>query len=132
MKFIIQRSKEVVESLDSLERNIAERLESDMQEKVFQKVIDSTPGELSLLANAVIIENISPEEVELQYLEENGLILGVSGTMYVSQEYGKGDDFCSMHTNYPFKVPVEACVNDPTNMTVKIDELEVDTASWYK
>ena len=89
MKFIVQRSQEVIEEIDSLEYMVTQSLTEGIQDKVFDEVINSCPDELSILAHRVIVEQASPEKMEIEYLEENGITIGVEGTIYITQEYGK-------------------------------------------
>jgi hypothetical protein len=132
MKFIIQRSQEVIEELDSLESMVTQSLEIGIQDEVFEAVINSCPDELSILASSVIVEQVSPEKMEVEYLEENGITIGVEGTIYITLEYGKGDDCFEISNDFPFYVSVEACITNPGNISVNTNELEVDTRSWYE
>lgn len=70
--------------------------------------------------------------MEIEYLEENEITIGVEGTIYITQEYGKGDDFCEISNNFPFYIPVVACITNPENISVNENALEVDTRSWYE
>lgn len=132
MKFIIQRSREVIEELDSLESSVTQSLEYGIQDKIFDAVINSCPDELSILANIVIVEQVFPEKMEIKYLGENGITIEVEGTIYITQEYGKGDDHCEISNNFSFHVPVKACITNPENISVNDNALEVDTRSWYE
>jgi len=132
MKFIIQRSQEVIEEIDSLENIVMDSLEDGIQDGVFDAVINSCPDELMILAHRVIVEQVSPEKMEIEYLEENGITIGVEGTIYITQEYGKGDDFCEISNDFPFNISVDACVENPENISVNPNDLEVDTTSWYE
>jgi len=132
MKFIIQRSQEVIEEIDSLENLVMDNLECGIQESVFDAVIKSCPDELMILAHRVIVEQVFPERLEIESLEENGIIIGVEGTIYITQEYGKGDDFCEISNDFPFNISVDACVTNPENITVNPNAIKVDTSSWYE
>jgi hypothetical protein len=132
MKFIIQRSQKVIEEIDSLEILVMDNLEYGIQASVFDAVINSCPDELMILAHRVIVEQVSPEKMEIEYLEESGITIGVEGTIYITQEYGKGDDFCEISNDFPFNISVDACVTNPENITVNPNEMEVDTSSWYE
>ncbi|MDO6565279.1 hypothetical protein Q4488_18045, partial [Amphritea sp. 1_MG-2023] len=120
------------EELDTLEQNVVEKLEYDIQDRVFEAVINSSPDELMILAHRVIVEEISPEKMEIEYLEKNGITIGVEGTIYITQEYGKGDDFCEISNNFPFNISVDACIENPDKISVDPNGLQVDTRSWYE
>lgn len=132
MKYIVQRSQEVIEEIDSLEELILSSLEYNIQDRVFEEVINSTPDDLTLLAHRVIVEQISPEKMQIEYFEENGITIGVEGTIYITQEYGKGDDYCEIANDFPFSISVDACVTNPSSINVDSSSLEVDTTSWYE
>ncbi|WP_373371054.1 hypothetical protein [Enterobacter kobei] len=84
-----------------------------------------------MLAYNVIVESVSPEELGVTYLDNNGITVAVSGTVYVTQEYGKGEDFTEIHENYPFSISIEMNVEDPTDITIDQSDFEIDTSSWF-
>ncbi|EOG8085188.1 hypothetical protein OGW18_04075 [Citrobacter sp. CK184] len=131
IKFIIQRSREVLEEIDSLENLVIDSIPETLQDILFNHVISNFPSELDILAHNVIVESVSPEELGVTYLEENGITVAVSGTVYVTQEYGKGDDFTELHENYPFSISIELNVDDPTDITIDQSDFEIDTSSWF-
>lgn len=132
MKYIIQRSKEVIEEIDSLENIVINSLEDKIHDPVFEAVIDASPDDLMILANRVFIEQVEPEKLEIEYLEENGIIARVEGTIYVTQEYGPKDDICEISSDYPFSILVEASARDISDITVRPSDFKVDTSSWYE
>lgn len=131
MKYIIQRSREVVEEIDSMENLVVNSIPDTVQDHIFDYIINNFPSELDILASNVIVDSVSPEELIVTYLEDNGITLAVSGTVYVSQEYGKGEDYTALSENYPFSVSVEMSVDDPTDVSVNESDFEVDTSSWF-
>lgn len=132
MKFIIQRSTEMIEGIYSLEDVVINRLKDNIQESVFQAVINESPRELSVLASNVLIDQVHPEELTVTYLEHNGITLYVEGTVYVTQEYGKGEDFTEISENYPFSITVNASVDNSDSISVNTEEFTIDTSSWYE
>jgi len=131
MKYIVKRSAGVVEELDSLENLVLDSVPESLQEKLFLEVINSFPDELSILASNVIVEQVSPEEIEVEYLEENGITVSVSGTVYVIQEYGKGEDFTEIGGDYPFSISIGMSVASPEDIKINPNEFKVDTSSWF-
>ncbi|EGQ8010169.1 hypothetical protein MA786_000044 [Vibrio parahaemolyticus] len=131
MKYIIQRSREVVEEIDSMEDLVVNSIQNTVQNHIFDYISNNFPSELDILARNVIVDSVSPEELVVTYLEDNGIIVEVSGTVYVSQEYGKGEDFTALSENYPFSVSVELSIDDPTDISVDESDFEIDTSSWF-
>ncbi|MDR8524586.1 pPIWI-associating nuclease domain-containing protein [Shewanella fidelis] len=131
MKYIIQRSREVIEEIDSMENLVVNSIPDTVQDHIFDYIINNFPSELDILASNVIVDSVSPEELEVTYLEDNGITVAVSGTVYVSQEYGKGEDFTALSENYPFSVSVALSVDDPSDITVDESDFEIDTSSWF-
>ena len=131
MKYIVQRSKEVIEEIDSMENLVIESIRDNLQDLLFDKVINSFPSELSILASNVIVEQVDPELLEVEYLEENGITVAVSGTIYVTQEYGKGEDFTELSEDYPFSISIDLSVESPTDISINPNDFEVDTSSWF-
>ncbi|HFG2217265.1 hypothetical protein [Vibrio cholerae] len=131
MKYIIQRSREVIEEIDSMENLVVNSIPDTLQDHIFDYIINNFPSELDILASNVIVDSVSPEELEVTYLEDNGITVAVSGTVYVSQEYGKGEDFTALSENYPFSVSVALSVDDPTDISVDESDFKIDTSSWF-
>lgn len=132
MKYIIQRSREVIEEIDSMENLVVNSIPDTLQDHLFDYVINNFPSELDILAHNVIVESVSPEELVVTYLEENGITVAVSGTVYVTQEYGRGEDFTELSENYPFSVSIDLTVEDPTDITIDQHDFEIDTSSWFE
>lgn len=131
MKYIVERSSEVVEDLDSLENLVINSVPESLQEKLFLEVINSFPDELSILASNVIVEQVSPEVLEVESLEENCITVSVSGTVYVTQEYGNGEDFTEIGGNYPFSISIGMSPASPEEIKINPNEFKVDTSSWF-
>ena len=110
---------------------VVESIPDTLQDLLFDHVIHNFPSELDILAYNVIVESVSPEELGVTYLENNGITVAVSGTVYVTQEYGKGEDFTEIHENYPFSISIEMNVEDPTDITIDQSDFEIDTSSWF-
>ncbi|MCC3798697.1 pPIWI-associating nuclease domain-containing protein [Vibrio parahaemolyticus] len=132
MKFIIEFSQEVVEQLESWDSIVISAVENRCHEQIFQSVINNFPDDLMILANNVIIEEIHPEELDIIVVSDEHIEVSVNGTVYVSQEYGKGEDFTEMANDYPFTISLEVSVDDPSDITVNPSSIEVDTSSWFE
>ncbi|WP_394497022.1 hypothetical protein [Shewanella sp. ENK2] len=132
MKFIIKRSKEVIEQLSTLEGQVASCVESKLQDEIFDKVVNNFPDDLSILANNVILEQVYPEVIVIDEITENRMDLIVTGSLEVSQEYGKGEDFLEMSNSYSFETSVDVSVSDPLDINVYPNDVEIDTSSWYE
>lgn len=131
MKYIIQLSKEVIEGLTTLEEHVKSRVEEHLENTIFENVVNNFPSDLSILANNVIIEETQPEYLEIIDIDKSKVFIEVSGTVYVSQEYGKGEDFLAMSTDYPFSLTIDVSVLDPKDIGLGSRDIKVDTSSWY-
>ncbi|WP_432454841.1 hypothetical protein ACRRS0_05145 [Agarivorans sp. QJM3NY_29] len=132
MKYIIELSQEVIEEIALLESYVISRVEDYLQEVIFDKVVNNFPDELSILASNVIIEQVHPEKLELVGISESKVVIDVEGTVYVSQEYGKGGDFVVMSNGYPFSVTLDASVSDPSDIGLDANDIEIDNSSWFE
>ncbi|PSU42140.1 hypothetical protein C9J12_29140 [Photobacterium frigidiphilum] len=132
MKYIIQLSQEVIEELTALEDYVISKVEDYLESEIFDNVVNNFPDELSILANNVVIEETHPEQLEITGINESNVVMNVTGTVHVSQEYGKREDFFSMSTSYPFTVSLGVSVSDPSDIDLDSGGIEVDTASWYE
>ncbi|MBW3513260.1 hypothetical protein KO537_00765 [Shewanella sp. NKUCC01_JLK] len=132
MKYITQLSQEVIEEMALLENYVVNRVEGYIQDEIFDKVVNNFPDELSILASNVIIEETHPEKLEIVAIGEYKVVINVLGTVYVSQEYGKGEDFVAMSNNYPFTVTLDVSVSDPSDIGLDAEDIKVDTSSWFE
>ncbi|WP_413494050.1 hypothetical protein [Shewanella baltica] len=132
MKYITQLSQEVIEEMALLENYVVNRVEGYIQDEIFDKVVNNFPYELSILASNVIIEETHPEKLEIVAIGEYKVVINVLGTVYVSQEYGKGEDFVAMSNNYPFTVTLDVSVSDPSDIGLDAEDIKVDTSSWFE
>ena len=73
-----------------------------------------------------------PEKLEIVAIGEYKVVINVLGTVYVSQEYGKGEDFVAMSNNYPFTVTLDVSVSDPSDIGLDAEDIKVDTSSWFE
>ncbi|EHI9279606.1 hypothetical protein M5215_004308 [Vibrio vulnificus] len=131
MKYIIELSRDVIEGLSCLEGDVISNVENNIRSELFDSIVNDFPTNLDILANNVIIEQIEPEKIDILDINDTNIDIEVSGTVYVSQEYGKGDDFLAMACDYPFTISLTVSVNDPSDITVDMSSLEVDTSSWF-
>ncbi len=132
MKNIIQLSKNVIDELSSIEELVISAVESNLEPTVFEAVVNNFPDDLSILAENVIIEQTSPEELNISTINDRFISIYVDGTVYVSQEYGGSEDFTSLPSNYPFSIEIYVSVNNPNDITVDVNNINVDTSSWYE
>ncbi|MGL5025128.1 MAG: hypothetical protein ACRC6P_04070 [Shewanella oncorhynchi] len=132
MKYITQLSQEVIEEMALLKNYVVNRVEGYIQDEIFDKVVNNFPDELSILASNVIIEETHPEKLEIVAIGEYKVVINVLGTVYVSQEYGKGEDFVAMSNNYPFTMTLDVSVSDPSDIGLDAEDIKVDTSSWFE
>ncbi|WP_324250419.1 pPIWI-associating nuclease domain-containing protein [Proteus penneri] len=129
---MIQLSKNVIDELSSIEELVISAVESNLEPTVFEAVVNNFPDDLSILAENVIIEQTSPEELNISTINDRFISIYVDGTVYVSQEYGGSEDFTSLPSNYPFSIEIYVSVNNPNDITVDVNNINVDTSSWYE
>jgi hypothetical protein len=131
-RYILERSKEIVEELEDLERIVKSAIESRIYEPVMNKAIESVPNDLDILAQRVYIESCGVEKLHITYFDDEIISVTVEGTVDVSQNYGPKDDPCEINMTYPFELEMDVKVGDPNDITVTSNEIEVDTSSWYE
>ncbi len=131
MKYIIELSREVIEGLSYLEGDVISNVEGNIRNELFNSIVNDFPTDLDILASNVIIEQTEPEQIDILDINDTNIDIEVSGTVYVSQEYGKDEDFVAMANDYPFTISLTVSVNDPSDITVDMSSLEVDTSSWF-
>ncbi|WP_063669781.1 hypothetical protein [Aliivibrio fischeri] len=131
-KYIVQRSHESLSELDDFEDLIKQSLYDRVYDCVVETAISSTPDEVSILSANSIVDSTDVEDVTITKFDNEKVYLEVTGTVYVTQEYGGKHDYFSMECDYPFTLEMAAKISDPNDIEVLSNELKVDTSSWYE
>jgi hypothetical protein len=116
--------------------SVISELRGQIDQQIIDRMIGEVIGELDELSTHTQIEGHDTEEIEIAGIGPNQIRFGVSGTVYVTLQYGSGSDRrngdgASMSDNYPFTATVITQAADPAKFEEIVD-LEVDTSSFYE
>jgi len=115
---------------------VEEKLQAEINRAVFDEAIKTAHPDLDELSTHTMVEEVHTEEVTVVDLGIERIKFAVSGSIYVSLNYGSSSDFrngdgASMSDNYPFKTTLSSSVEDPSAID-QVAELEVDNSSFYE
>ncbi|PCJ12256.1 MAG: hypothetical protein COB04_18015 [Gammaproteobacteria bacterium] len=131
-KSVVSIASEALKQLDDIEDLILESLTEKIHDAVVSTAVGSVPESLSILANHVFVDYTEVEEIEVVDIGSEYIQVRATGSVNVSQEYGPKDDRVVMNESYPFSLGMKAAVGNPNEFTTDINELDVDTSSWFE
>ena len=111
---------------------------SNIEEVLFNQIVENLPGELSSIAYKVSPEEVCDVEVSDIQIKGNQIDADGTGIVSVELQYGSGsdltnDDGITINDNYPFTFEVILKLNIEKELEVsKIVNLEIDTSSFYE
>lgn len=99
----------------------------------FTHFINETPDELNELSSATVIEDVYDIDIdELTINEGKNIEAKGKGIVSVTLQYGPSSDSSSMGDSYPFAFAAILVIEDEKLRIEEINELSVDTSSFYE
>ncbi|MEL5588392.1 MULTISPECIES: hypothetical protein [Serratia] len=130
-KLLFQLCNKIFDDFDELERVITDSVIEEVQAEVNEITRNNIPNELDILSSQTIVEWCNVGATELLSLEENYIYLLVRGTVEITRQYGRGEDYFSQEDSYPFKFAVSIRTDNFEEISPLISTAVVDTGSWY-
>ncbi|MGE6468089.1 hypothetical protein [Serratia proteamaculans] len=131
VKLLFQLCNKIFDDFEQLERVITDSIIEEVQDEVNEITRNNVPNELDILSSQTIVEWCNVGTTELLSLEEDYIYLLVRGTVDITRQYGRGDDYFAQEDSYPFKFAVSIRTDNFKNISPLISTVVVDTGSWY-
>jgi hypothetical protein len=130
-KLLFQLCNTIFDDFDDLEHLITESIIEKVQDEVNEVTRNNIPDELDILSAQTIVDWCNVDETELLSLDETYIYLLVRGTVEITRQYGRGEDYFSQGDSYPFKFAVSIRTDDFSTILPLLNTPVVDTGSWY-
>ena len=130
-KLLIELCNKIFDTFDELERVITESIIEEVQNEVTDITMNNIPDELDILSSQTAVNWCNVESIELLNLEENYIYLLVRGTVEITRQYGRGEDYFAQEDSYPFKFAVSIRTDNFNVIAPLLNTVVVDTGSWY-
>ncbi|WP_299881377.1 hypothetical protein [uncultured Cocleimonas sp.] len=87
-------------------------------------------SEIDTLSSYSYIESCEVNDWTLSDIDEDTLAFDGEATVYVSLNYGKGEDHCELNEEFPFTFSGYSKTDKPYDLSIPFDEIDIDTESW--
>ncbi|HCU0888977.1 TPA: hypothetical protein OUJ16_002374 [Raoultella ornithinolytica] len=130
-KLIIELCNKIFVNFGDMERILTNSIIDEVKDHVNEITRENIPEEVDILSSQTIVDGCSVEFIEPLSITEDYVYLLVRGSIQITRQYGRGDDYFSQEDSYPFKFAVSVRASDFKNVQPLIRNVIVDTGSWY-
>ncbi|MCQ0940293.1 hypothetical protein L1D04_20390 [Klebsiella pneumoniae] len=130
-KLLIELCNKIFDNFGDLERILTHSIIDKVSDHVNEVTRDNTPNEVDILSSQTIVETCIVESIEPLSLTEDYVYLLVRGTLEITRQYGRGDDYLAQGDYYPFTFTVSVRASDFEDIRPLVRTAIVDTGSWY-
>lgn len=128
---VVGAALEFLSAIDHSRATVAGALDSFASAAAFGQFVEESIDDLVVIAGHHYIEHADVEEVTVKRITARELHYAAEGTVYVTLEYGSGSDAGTMSAAFPFSCNIVSSV-DALDKIISVDDLTVDTSSWYE
>lgn len=131
VKQLIELTSKAYDIFDDLENVISEEVLESISAEIREITRDNIPDEVDILSSSTLVDDSEVTGIRLITMTKEFLYFLIEGTIYITRQYGKGEDFYASGDHYPFWFAVSVNAQDfysvkPLNVNVM-----VDTSEWY-
>ena len=123
-------------AIDELRNNLIETYEKLLYEIIDDIFRNETFDDIDILSTHHIIEEIQLEQVKIKNISSELIFIEIFGTVDVEHQYGSArerdkDDGDVFSNSYPFTVVKEINVENPLNISITSEEIQVDNSNFF-
>ena len=109
----------------------------EIDSSLLDRIISESVTEIMELSTHQFIENIYHDEAHVESIGPKSLTLRVKGNLDCELQYGSGSDLrkgdgAVISTSFPFGGTIDVKFKAPLGSVMEVDNLNVDTSSWYE
>ncbi|OMP94989.1 hypothetical protein [Raoultella terrigena] len=130
-KLLIELCNKIFINFGDLERILTDSIIDEVSDHVNEVTRDNIPDEVDILSSQTIVDGCIVESIEPLRLTEDYVYLLVRGTIEITRQYGRGDDYLAQGDSYPFKFAVSVRASNFEDIRPLVRTAIVDTGSWY-
>lgn len=133
---VLDAVTELLEAARDCRSAVEEQLREHIDQAVMDRLIEEQIQELDELSTHTTVDEHQSEEIEVVEIGLEVITLSVTGTVYVTLQYGsnsyvRNDIGAVMPDSYPYKAEVQVKTLAPTEFVGTID-VHVDNSSFYE
>lgn len=111
-KLLIELCNKIFANFGDQERILTDSIIDEVSDHVNDVTRDNTPDEVDILSSQTIVDGCIVESIEPLSLTEYYVYPLVRGTLEITHQYGRGDDYLAQGDSYPFKFAVSVRASD--------------------
>ncbi|PFZ10354.1 hypothetical protein COL60_10675 [Bacillus pseudomycoides] len=126
-----------LKTIDDCKTLIVHELEGKLYNQVSDLLTNDVIQEIDILATHYLIEAIILDSITVSKITSSNLFINVYGSVDVEHQYGSDGDFrrgdgIRLDSSYPFSISLVLDVNEPLEVSIDPDEIQVDNSSFYE
>jgi hypothetical protein len=106
-------------------------LSSHIDSELMSTFVSNSMPDIDILSHSSYIEHSEVTDYKLVDIDNRELIFKGKGNVYVSQNYGEGEDACEINEEYPFEFTGSSNVTNPYNLSIPPECISIDVSSWF-
>ncbi len=131
VKKLIELTSKAYDIFDDLENVMSIEVLESINAEIHEVTRDNIPNEVDILSSSTLVDDSEVTDIRLITMTKEFIYFLIEGTIYITRQYGKGEDFYASDDHYPFWFAVSVSTQDfnsvkPLNVIVM-----VDTSEWY-
>ncbi len=131
VKQLIELTSKAYDIFDDLENVMSEEILESIGAEIREITKDNIPDEVDILSSSTLVDDSEVTGIRLITMTKEFLYFLIEGTIYITRQYGKGEDFYASGDHYPFWFAVSVSVQDFSSVKPLNVNVMVDTSEWY-
>lgn len=116
---------------------IISELETKIYDSVSSAISEDIINEIDILATHYWIEGIWVNDINITHITSIHIAVNVTGSVDVHHQYGSDGDFergdgVRNESSYPISLSIKLDIDDPLDVSISPDDIEVDNSSFYE
>jgi len=126
-----------VEKISEARNQVLGMLIDEIDSSLLERIISESVTEIMELSTHQFIEDIYHDGAHVESIGPKSLTLRVTGNLDCELQYGSGSDLRKgdgvvISTSFPFGGTIDVKFKAPLGSVMEVDNLNVDTSSWYE
>lgn len=136
-KECLEATLRFVEKISETRNQVLGMLIDEIDSSLLDRIISESVTEIMELSTHQFIEDIYHDGAHVESIGPKSLTLKVTGSLDCELQYGSGSDLrkgdgAVIHASFPFGGTIDVKFKAPLGSKMEVDNLNVDTSSWYE
>jgi hypothetical protein len=124
-------------TIEDIKCEISRAYEARLYKLITETMISDTLVEIDILATHYWVDGVCVDNISVVQVDELNISIEVDGFIEIVHQYGSDmdyehDDGLRMESSYPFSIYLEVGVENPLDINISIDDIEIDNSKFYE